>query len=261
MSINSGYTLTGEQVAEIFNVRLAPYLPAHLTKVDPQTYFIRYTFEPFTGREPEPTEPDYQRICDDPKLCHQHWDEEAGRPVADKAEYKLRRAAEHLLRDVYQAAHDEWLNARHVADLKATVKDTDALWKAHNQAKRAVEAAFAYLREPDAAKEWPSAVSRLVDTQDTYQAAALAFDDRALEIARVHEKYRHEESLGYHQALTAAGYPEGKHWHITSTDSYGRSYNGEYDTHTLAGRAQDLIKQQNEHVAKVGRLCGETSAR
>ncbi|GAA3153004.1 hypothetical protein ACFQ0X_43755 [Streptomyces rectiviolaceus] len=254
MSIGSDYALTGPQIEDIFNVRLRPYLPAYLTNVAPKTYGVRYTFKPFTGREEEPTAP--RRIYDDPKLAYQHLDEKAGRPVADEAEYDLREAARFFLDDVYREARIEWKNARHVAELKTVVKDTGDRWKAHGRAKDAVEAAFSYLRDPQAAKEWPSAVSRLVDAQDTYLAAALAFDTRASEIAEVHDRYMHEESLGYDEALKAAGYPQGKDWPIGSPGDYGRNYRGEYDSGTLAGQAQAAIKAQEEHVAKVGRLSG-----
>jgi hypothetical protein len=253
------YRLTSQQINEIFNVRLRPYLPTYLAKVEPSTYHVRYTFTPFTGREPEPTEPDYKLICDDPKLAHQHWDEKAGRPIADEAEYELRKAARFLLSDVYRQARIEWKNARHVADLKTVVKNTGDLWKAHNQAKRAAEAAFSYLRDSDAAKEWPAAVSRLVDAQATYMAAAVAFDDRAQEIADVHERHFHEDMLGYDEALVAAGYPEAKDWYIGSADDYGTNYRGEYGQYTTAGQAQVLIKEQEAHVAKVGRLTGQTA--
>lgn len=253
----SDYRLTGQQVTEIFNVRLRPHLPTYLTKVEPHTYRIRCTFTPFTGQEPEPVTPD--RYWEDPTLAYRHMDENAGRPVADEAEYRLREAARYLLQDVYRQARIQWKNARHVADLRAVVTNTGDLWKAHNQAKRAVEAAFAYLRDPDAAKEWHAAVSRLVDAQDTYMAAALAFDNRAREIAEVHERHFHEEMLGYGEALAAAGFPEAKDWPIASVGDYGTDYRGEYERCTAAGQAQALIKEQEAHVAKVGRLAGQTT--
>ncbi|MFI0929709.1 hypothetical protein ACH4TP_38160 [Streptomyces sp. NPDC021012] len=251
------YQFTGEQLTDIMN-RLRPYLPAKLTTVTPGTYNMRYTFTPFTGLEPEPTEPD--RYWEDPKLAYKHLDEEAGRPAADKTEHQLRNLAREILSDIYQQARIEWKNARHVAELKTTVRDAGDLWKAHNQAERAVEAAFAYLRDPAAAKEWPSAVSRLVDTHDTYLTAAIAFDERAQEIAEVHDRNMHEEMLGYDEALKAAGFPEAKDWPICSTDEYGTDYQGEYRKYTAAGKAQRLIKQQEAHVAKVNRLTGQPTA-
>lgn len=252
------YRLTSDQVNEIFNVRLRPHLPAYLTKVEPKTYHVRYTFTPFTGQEPKPMTP--ERYWEkDPNLAFRHMDEQAGRPIGTEAEYELREAARFLLDDVYRAARIEWRNARHVADLKTTVKNTGDLFKAHNQAKRAVEAGFSYLRDTEAAKEWPAAVSRLVDAQDTYMKAAIAFDERALEIAEVHDKHFHEEMLGYTEALVTAGYPEAKDWPIQSTYDYGRNYAGEYDRSTLAGQAQALITEQEAHVAKVGRLTGQTT--
>ncbi|MFC8009130.1 hypothetical protein [Streptomyces cinereoruber] len=247
---------TADQLTDILN-RLRPYLPTQLTTVKPGAYNLHFSFAPFTGLEPKPEEPACQTICDDPKLSHKHWDKEAGRPVADEAEYELRELARTILNDSYREARIQWKNARHVAQLKKTVKDAGALWKAHQQAKSAVEAAFAYLRDPQAATEWPSAVSRLIDTHATYLAAALAFDDRAQEIAEVHSENFHEEMLGYDEALTAAGYPEAKDWQIASNDDYGTDYRGEYGRYTTAGQAQRLIKEQEAHIAKVGQLTGQ----
>ncbi|MFI2620366.1 hypothetical protein [Streptomyces sp. NPDC018584] len=255
------FQVTADEYKEIFNVRLAPYLPAHLAKVEPRPsgWGNTYTFKPFTGREPEPTAPDYKKICDDPKLSHQHWDEKAGRPVADEAEYDLRDKACYFLDEVYREARIEWRNARYIAALKATVKNTGDLYKQYRQAKPAVDAAFAYLRDPEAAKEWPAAISRLIDTHTTLMAAAEAFDERARQIAEVHEGHMHEEAPGYDEALKAAGYPEAREWPIASEHHYGKNYRGEYDPHTLSGQAQALIKEQEEHVAKVGRLSGTTT--
>lgn len=260
MGITSDFTLTSEQINDIFNNRLRPYLPANLTNVDPKTYSVHYTFTPpFTGQEPKPEAPQYKRISDDPQLADEYRDKEAGRTVATEAEYDLREAARVLLDDVYRAARIEWKNARYIADLKAAVSNAGDLWKAHQQAKRAVEAAFSYLRDPEAAKEWPAAVSRLIDTQDTYQAAALAFDDRAHSIAKVHDQNMYEESPSYREAYTAAGFPEGWDWPIAEAGAYGRNYLGEYDEDTAAGKAQALIKEQEAHVAKVGHLTSQTA--
>ncbi|MEU1134131.1 hypothetical protein ABZ383_30460 [Streptomyces sp. NPDC005900] len=254
--LGTTFQVTADEYKDIFNVRLAPYLPAHLAKVEPNPSGrgITYTFKPFTGREPRPEEP--RRYFDDPKLCYRHQDREAGRPEADEAEYDLREKACHFLSEVYTQARIEWRNAAHITDLKATVKNTGDLYKQYVQAKTAVDAAFAYLRDPDAAKEWPAAVSRLIDTHDALKTAAKTFDDRAQEIAEVHEKHLHEYGYGDDEALKIAGFPEGKDWPIASTYDYGRNYRGEYGSQTLSGQAQALIREQEEHVAKVGRLTG-----
>lgn len=256
MSIGTDYKLTGPQIEDIFNNRLTPYLPAYLTKAEPKTYNVIYTFKPFTGREDEPAEPDYKLICDDPQLAHQHWDEKAGRPIADEAEYDLRKAARFLLSDVYRNARIAWKNARHAAALKDVVKDTGDRWKAYGQAKRATEAAFSHLRDPEAAQEWTAAVSRLIDAHDTLKKTADAFDERAADIAEVHDKHFFEEMDGYTEALAKAGYPEGKDWPVGDRGDYGRDYRGEARSGSLAYEAAQLITEQEEHVAKVGRLTG-----
>lgn len=248
------YTYTSEQLTDILDW-LRPYLPKQLTTVTPGKYGFTFTFTPFTGLEPEPQSP--ARYWDDPKLAYEHTDKAAGRPVVTEAEYELRELARMILDDSYQAARVQWKNARHVAQLKKTVKDAGTLWKTHQQAKSAVDAAYAYLRDPKAATEWPSAVSRLVDAQDTYLTAALAFDERAEEIAEIHNANRHEEMLGNDEALKAAGYPEAKDWPIAWFEDYSRNYLGEYSSATTAGKAQRLIKDQEAHVAKVGRLTSQ----
>ncbi|WP_424893295.1 hypothetical protein [Streptomyces sp. XH2] len=252
------FKVTADELKNIFNVRLAPYLPANLEKVEPHPsgWGNSYTFKPFTGREARPEEPEC--YWEDPKLAYRHVDKEAGRPEAGEDEYDLREKARFFLSEVYRQARIEWRNAAHVTELKAVVKDTGDRWKAHSQAKHAVEAAFAYLRAPEAAKEWTAAISRLVDAQDAYLAAAIAFDVRAQEIADVHSRNFHEYMLGCDEALVAAGYPEAKDWHIASDDYYGKNYRGEYDPHTIAGQAQTLIKEHDAHVAKVSRLSGAT---
>ncbi|MEW2393043.1 hypothetical protein AB0933_32250 [Streptomyces venezuelae] len=254
------FQVTADELKDIFNTRLAPYLPAHLTNVEPNPsgWGISYTFKPFTGREDEPREP--RRYYDDPKLCYRHQDREAGRPEAGEAEYDLREKARHFLDEVYSEARTEWRNARYIAALKAVVKNTGDLYKQYGQARTAVDAAYAYLREPEAAKEWPTAVSRLIDAHGALKAAATAFDERAQQIAEVDEEHFHEEMPGYDEALKAAGYPEGKHWPIASPRDYGTNYRGEYDRATLSGQAQTLIREQEEHVAKVGRLAGTPAA-
>lgn len=251
------YKFTGEQLTEILN-RLRRYLPQKLTTVTPAYGSLRYTFTPFTGLEPKPEEP--ARYWEDPKLAYKHADEEKGRPVATEAEYELREIARFILDEAYDKARVEWQSARHVAELKTAAKGVGDLWKAHQQAKRANAAAFAYLRDPAAAKEWPAAISRLVDTHDTYMAAAIAFDARAQGIAEVHDQNRHEEMLGYDEALTAAGFPEAKDWLIASVDEYGTDYRGEYRKYTSAGQAQSLIKEQETHVAKVSALTAQTTS-
>lgn len=247
---------TGEQLAEILN-RLRPFLPTRLTTVTPAYGGFEYTFLPFTGAESGPTEPD--RSWEQPDLAYRHMDEEAGRPIADDAEYELRKLARFLLSDAYSQALIHWKNARHVAELKSVVQNTGALWKTHQQAERAVEAAFAYLQDPAAAKEWRAAVSRLVHAQDTYLAAAVAFDKRARDIAEVHDRNMHEDQLGYDAALAAAGFPEAKDWPIASLDEYGSYYQSEPSEYTAIGAAQRLIKEQEAHVGKVSRLTGQTA--
>ncbi|MDQ0605526.1 hypothetical protein QF037_009959 [Streptomyces canus] len=237
------FQITPEGMTEIFE-RLRPYLPPYLKRVQHSTYALRFEFAPFTGRESDPSTPDTHT---DPKLAY---------GSDDKAERALRRAARGILDDLYEQARQQWRDAAYVADLQQTVKDTGARWQAYERENKALESAYDYLRTPAAATDWPSALSRLVDAQERALAAASAFDDRAWEIARVHDKHLYAD-LGHHAALARAGYPEATDWHITLAEDYGSRYYSEWSTcMPLTERVRRLISQQDTHVTKVGRLSG-----
>lgn len=264
MSLGMSFSLTTDELKEIFNVRLAPYLPAHLEKVEPRPsgWGNAYTFKPYTGAETEPEEP-YDRWKDDPKLAWRHEDERDGRPVASEAEYELREKARYFLDQVYSQARTEWRNGRHLTSLKKTLADGKAAtaWKRWGQAKTATDAAYAYLRDPDAAKEWQTAVSRLVDTHTELKAAAEAFDEKAQEIAQIHWDNIHEEGYGYDEALRLAGHPEATEWTICGHDDYTPDYRGEWNdwARCLQAQAARQIAEQEAHVAKVGHLTSQTA--
>ncbi|MFF3343195.1 hypothetical protein [Streptomyces flavidovirens] len=248
MSPGHSFQITPDEMREIF-ARLQPHLPSYLKKVEPHPsgWGMRYEFAPFTGREEEPSKP--SAYYDDPRLSYV-------RESENEAEHLLRQKAGVLLSNLYEQAREEWKDAAYVAALKAVVKDAPDRWKTYQHEMKALRAAYDYLRTPEAAKEWPSAVSRLIDAQDRVKAAAIAFDKRAQEVAEVHDKHLYPD-LGHDAALTAAGYPEAKDWHITDARDYGKSYYSDWDTNPpLEEQARRLIEQQDAHLAKVGRLSG-----
>ncbi|MBO8189209.1 hypothetical protein [Streptomyces spirodelae] len=248
MPLGNSFEITPEELAEIF-ARLQPYLPKNLKKVDAHPYGLRFEFKPFTGREKEPFTPS---TYDDPKLSYVQESE-------NEAEHLIREKARVVLVNLYEKAREEWEDAAYIADLKAVVKDAPGLWKTYQHEMKALEAAYDYLRTPDAATEWPSAVSRLVDAQNRVKAAAVAFDKRAKEIAEVHDKHLYAD-LSHDAALKAAGYPEAKDWHIVDTQRYGNKSYIDRDCYApLEEKARRLIEQQDAHVAKVGRLSGATA--
>ncbi|MFI0141904.1 hypothetical protein [Streptomyces luteogriseus] len=239
MSIGT-VTITPDEQRQIFE-RLAPHLPTYLRKVEPNPYGwgLRYEFTPFTGRETAPTVPSAR--YDDPRLKYVPESQ-------DPAEHRLREVADHILGELYDQAYREWKDAAYVADLRQVVGDAPARWKAYERESKALESAYAYLRTAQAGAEWPSAISRLVDAQDRTRAAASAFDERALEIARVHERHLYSD-LTHAQALTKAGHPDAADWHV------GSSYEGSLSDF-LREDLDRRIKKQDAHVAKVARLSG-----
>lgn len=223
--------------------RIAPHLPPYLRKIEPTSYGrVRFEFAPFTGREEEPAKP--QSYYDDPRLDYV--------PEAhDATEHRIRTVAQSILGGLYDQARGEWKNAAYVADLRRVVRDAPERWRAYEREAKALEAAYAYLRTPEAGREWPAAISRLVDAQDRTRAAAVAFDERAADIARVHDEYLYAD-LGHSQALVEAGYPEAKDWHV------GDGFGG-YFRNGLTDQVDRLIEQQESHLAEVGRLSGTTT--
>jgi hypothetical protein len=247
MALGHTVTLTATEMDTIIS-RLQPHFPPYLLKIEPGPYSgLRFTFAPFTGREPKPARP--QSFWDDPQLT---FVPQSKHPT----EHRLRRCAGQILDDLYEEAAEQWKDAAYVADLKQVVGDAPDRWRAYERESKALESAYSYLRTGEAATEWPAALSRLVDAQDRTRAAAARFDDRAEEIARVHQKHLYAD-LGHVAALTQAGYPEAKDWHIASADVYGSSYYSALNSYgPLTEQVRRLIEQQDNHVTKVGRLMG-----
>ncbi|MER7743358.1 hypothetical protein ABTX34_34520 [Streptomyces sp. NPDC096538] len=220
--------------------RITPHLPPYLRKIEPTPYGrVRFEFAPFTGCEKEPVKP--AASYDDPQLAYVLESE-------DQAEHRIRTVARDVLDDLYQQASKRWQDAAYVAELRRVVRDAPERWRAYEREAKALEAAYAYLRTAEAGREWPAAISRLVDAQDRTRAAADRFDERAAHIADA--QYRHlYADLGHTQALTEAGYPEAKDWHI------GDGLGG-YFRDGLTAKVDRLIEEQEQHLAKVRRLSG-----
>ncbi|MDG9695305.1 hypothetical protein QC281_35085 [Streptomyces sp. DH17] len=219
--------------------RITPYLPPYLRKIEPVHGRVRFEFAPFTGLEKEPAMP--TSYYDDPRLTYVAESQDA-------AEHRLRTVARYVLGDLYEQAAREWGCAAYVAELRRVVRDAPDRWRAYEREAKALEAAYAYLRTPEAGREWPAAISRLVDAQDATLAAASAFDERAIDIAYAHDKHLYAD-LAHVDALAKAGYPEAKDWHV------GDGFRGHFRD-GLAEKVACLIEQQDAHLAKVGRLAG-----
>ncbi|MFG2841102.1 hypothetical protein ACGFYE_39700 [Streptomyces zaomyceticus] len=246
MFSHDAFAISTAQVQEIL-ARLRPHLPANLKKIEPNPkgFGMRYEFGPFTGTEPCPEGPAAFRR--DPGLTFV-------RESEDVAEHQLRTAADRILTDLYDTARKQWTDAVYVRDLKAVVQDAPALWAAYQREATVLETAYAYLRTPEAAGEWPSAVARLVDAQDSTAAAAAAFDRRAADIARVHDRHLYAD-LGRSDAFARAGHPQAADWHIVSYVNYASRSYSEHDAFLpLAAKVRHLIERQEAHLAKVARL-------
>ncbi|MFE1519571.1 hypothetical protein ACFW9I_22575 [[Kitasatospora] papulosa] len=240
------YTITPDEMTEILD-RLKPHLPPYLKEIGRGPYGgLVVEFEPFTGREAEPVRPSTRY---DDRLRYV--------PEADdEAEHLLREKAARVLDRLFEQAGENWRDAAYVADLRRIVQDAPARWAAYRREAEALDTAYAYLRTPKAAAEWPSAVSRLIDAQSRAGAAAAAFDERGQQIADAHDRHVYAD-LGRQAALTAAGYPEAAEWHIADASSYGRRQYMDWETHPpLTEQIRRQVEQQDTHLAKVRRLTG-----
>ncbi|QNP67966.1 hypothetical protein [Streptomyces genisteinicus] len=237
-------TITPDEM-RIIITRIQPYLPRFLTLFEPGPHGVRFAFAQFTGRELRPVRPAVQ---DDANLRYVPEDE-------DPVEHRLRNEARHILDDVWEQAGEQWAQAAYVAELGDAVKDAPARWKTYRTERRALDDAFAFLRDPAASAEWPSALSRLIDAQDRTRAAATAFDTRAREIARVHDEH-HGADITHDAALAAAGYPEAAEWPIARHADYDRAHHTDWGTRPLAETVRHLIEQQDTHITKINRLSG-----
>lgn len=243
------YTITPDEMRVILD-RLQPHFPPYLTKIGPGPLGgLTFEFEPFTGREAEPVRP-LTRYDDRLRYVPE---------ADDEAEHLLREKATRVLDRCFEQAREEWRDAAYVADLRAIVQDAPALWETYHRASDALSTAYEYLRRPEAAAEWPSAVSRLIDAQGHAAAAAAAFDVRAQAIADAHDRHVYAD-LGPAEALTRAGFPEAAEWHIAHASCYGRRQYSDWDTHPpLAEQIRRRIDRQDTHLAKVARLAPITT--
>ncbi|KKD10997.1 hypothetical protein ACQ9AR_33415 [Streptomyces lividans] len=241
-SLGRTFQITPEEMREI-HARLTPHFPPYLRAIEPNPHGwgLSFAFEPFTGREPEPCTP--RSFYNDPQLSFSESNSET--------EYLLREKAGVVMSNLYEAAREKWKKAAYVADLRDVVKDAPHRWTRYVLASQELEEAYAYLRTSDAATEWPAAISRLVDAQDCVRAEASAFDERAADIADVHYRHLYAE-LTHIEALTRAGYPEAKDWHVG--DGFGGHFTG-----GLTQKADHQIKEQEAHLSRVSRLAGLTA--
>lgn len=217
---SNSHKITPDEMPEILD-RLQPHFPPYLTKVGRGEFGgLDFEFEPFTGREAESVQPSTHH---DARLSYVYKDD-------DPAERLIREKALRVLDRCFERAQQQWRDAAYVADLRDVVQDAPALWVFYSRDVEALDAACAYLRTPEAAAEWPSAVSRLVDAQSRAAAAAAAFDERAQHIADAHDRHVYAD-LGPVEALKRAGFPEATNWHIADASCYGRRQYSDWETH------------------------------
>lgn len=239
ITLRSFGTLSQQTLRDIIE-RIRRDLPSRVERIEPHGIgCVQYTLTPYTGTEPRPENPVSYRA-----------DLSLALSDAEREEKRAREIGRHILYDINETMLREWSDARYIRDLAKAVKAASGLWRDYWRTSRALEDAYAYLRTSAAAGEWRSAISRLIDAQDRALAAARAFDERARDIAQVHDDNVYSD-LTHLEALTRAGYPAAAEWDVAPVSEYGpwsppRS--------PLEEKVRQLIEQQDAHLAKVARL-------
>ncbi|MFD8853608.1 hypothetical protein [Streptomyces sp. NPDC059604] len=187
---------------------------------------VAFAFAAFTGLEKEPVLP---------------------REV--QTDSRLTSAACDLLEEEYREARSLWYDARYVRALTDLRPAATQAWGTFDQARTQLDEAFAALATTDDT-HWHAAVSRLVTAQDQALKAARAWDERAIEIVRVDEKFLGGDLSG-RDAYARAGL-DTTGWVIG--DSY--NYRG-YDGGPLVRQMSAVITQQREHLQTVASLTGD----
>lgn len=249
--LGSGFTITGTDLNEIFDNRLRPYLPDHLVCIEPGDYGVHYVFKPYAGTEAEPSEP--SSTWKDPKLAYEHNDKEAGRPVAEEAEYDLREKARYYLSEVYGAALEKWRKAAHVAKLTPVMRAAVPAWDAFTKAEQDLAKLYEQRTQtPDT--DWRRYLAVLVDAQEAYLEASRIWDREAAAIAQVHGDFAYSD-YSYEKAQQLTGIDGAEDWDVSSADCYRSDWGG---TPPATEKAVKTVKEQNDRLMKIARLAMPT---
>jgi hypothetical protein len=241
--------VTSDELTEVLD-RLKPYLPQQLRTVGSRDGRLYCEFHAFNGVTTEPYPPSAAQS--DPRLSFLP---EGGDPV----EKTLRHTAHTILIDIYERARREWQDVRYVELLREKAGDADALWQTYLDKATALKEAYDFLRDPAASAAWPSALSRLLDAQNSAVAAATAFEAQAEQIARIHRAFLVTD-LSEREALMAAGFPNATDWPVADHYVYERVARdfGQSDL-PLVEQVRRLVAEQKDHVREIRELSGETA--
>lgn len=193
-----------------------PHHP-HFLSVKPGSFENRYEFKPFSGREPEPVEPDYPGNDDNDKSVYEEWRE---------------RCAE------IRAARQEWQMARYHVDMEPLFQLAAKKWPKVAASLAAMREAYATL---DDATRWEPAVKRLLDAQDAASEVMSDWDNTvAMDIARTWQQqpgHVWEMIPGWRRSARDMGY-DSADWEV------GTYYSDGYDDSPLGALESEIEKQR-----------------
>lgn len=211
------------------------YISGTVTTTRSGSMRLEIQMRPFTGIEPEPTEP--------PEI------------------WGLDREDRELLRAEYQILRGEWAKARLRKDARPVLAQAAPVWENYRAAREAMDAEYAkfWTGEADGGK-WKRQVLHLVEAQETALAAAQDWDNTAVELARL-ERFAIDAIS--HYRLTHAASDIGMDistWDVRDLDDYEGDKSWGWSPRLLAQDVATEIEQQKERLKQVAELAGDTAS-
>ncbi|WP_327359834.1 hypothetical protein [Streptomyces sp. NBC_01304] len=219
---------------------LAKYHHPNFISVEPGRFQgeFRFTWKPFTGREPEPARPDAS-----------YEDESLSSEDRDRLNME------------YRAAEEMWGIARFHLKARPQVTTMAPLWTTYQTAQTAMTEAFeALLSTTD--NTWRAQVMKLTDLHRTALAAAEKWDQAAEELALIHKEY--SEAVGPDkdrrvEDLISDYNTPTQGWKVDWYSTYeipSYPWNQEFQTPTVKTVTEE-IEQQKTRIREVADLTGE----
>jgi hypothetical protein len=188
-----------------------------------------FQFKPFTGGEPEPSE-----------------------PVGAWSDPALTRQDQLLLEAEYRAARIMWHQARFRAETARLLPGAAAAWLAYARERKALDALYQSLLETTDGL-WRARTMQLLDHHERVLAAAGAWQEIDLVLTGLED--RHLRQVGEGNELTVADVAR-EHGIDTREWMVGESYRGTYQP-ALVPLVRHAIDAQRKRLAEVARLTGD----
>lgn len=198
----------------------------------------RTEWRPFTGAEPRP----------DLATAHPDW----------HLAYRYDDPERQRLKATWRNALALWTAARFNTALRPLLARALPTWQAYQQARKAVDAAYAALMDAEDSK-WRSGVLRLHEAHDELRRTVRAWDTEDHAIAACEQKYGEglpeDDRPQTRFAAAELGY-DVSGWDLHSSIDFDPAAGGSA-THRSPGQVEKLIQQQVSRIRQVSDTAGD----